>query len=215
MGWSRFEPGFSRHVKRIKCGPVASWVWVCSVDHCTEFRTDGFLDEAVIPTLCAGIKSSDVKKAIASLLAVKSWERSAGGYIVHGYLEHNPSAEQVEADMSAARKRYRRWKYKRDDNAVGDGVANGVGNAAAATPTVCLSVSPSEETPPTSPSGSKYGRQPDGGYRLHDGMLNDCPEGKAGLCVKTEYLNDVPLPKQCLRHRAAAAGEPAIPEVVR
>ena len=218
MAWSRLEPGFSRHVKRLKSGPVASWLWVCSIDYCTEFLTDGFLDEAVIPTLCPRMKLSEVRKAIDTLLAVKSWERAAGGYMVHGYLEHNPRAEQVEADRRAARKRYRRWKDKQDGNAVGDavdnGVGDGVGNGAAATPTVSRSFSLSKKTPPTSPSGSKYGLQPDGRYRLREGMFNDCPEGKAGLCVRTEYLNDVPTPKQCGKHRSATAVG-SIPEGVR
>jgi hypothetical protein len=60
--------------------------------------------------------------------------------------------------------------------------------------------SPPEGQPPERPS---YGRQTDGSYRIHDGMFNDCPDGKAGLCVKTAHLGDVPTPKQCARHKVA------------
>lgn len=218
MAWSRFEPGFSRHPKRIKSGPIASWLFVCSVDHCTEFKTNGFLDAAAVPTLCPGMKTAELKKATAALVAVRSWEPTQGGFTVHGYLEHNPSAEQVEADRTASRERYRRWKDKRSDNSVTNGVGGAVSNTAAATPTVSLSVSrsvglskenpptplstSSDSAPPTQPARGRYGRQPDGTYRLHDGMFHDCPDGREGMCVKTEYINDVPAPRQCERHKA-------------
>jgi hypothetical protein len=126
MAWSRFEPGFSRHPKRIKAGPVASWLWIASVDHCTEFRTDGFLDDAAVATLCPTLKPAELKRQVEALVAVRSWERVEDGYLVHGYLEHNQSARQVEADRQASKDRYRKWRDQRSDNAVGNAAANGV-----------------------------------------------------------------------------------------
>lgn len=113
MAWSRFEPGFSRHPKRLKSGPAASWLWACSVDHCTEFRTDGFIDEAAVAALCPAMKPAERTRAIQALLGVQSWTQAKGGYHVHGYLEHNPSAEEVEADRRAGRRRYEDWKSRR------------------------------------------------------------------------------------------------------
>jgi hypothetical protein len=126
MAWSRFEPGFSRHPKRIKVGPVASWLWIASVDHCTEFRTDGFLDDAAVATLCP-MKPADLKRHVGALVGVRSWERVEGGYLVHGYLEHNQSARQIEADRQISRDRYRRW-WQRVNNGVSNAVSNAVGN---------------------------------------------------------------------------------------
>jgi hypothetical protein len=124
MAWSRFEPGFSRHPKRIKVGPIASWLWVASVDHCTEFRTNGFIDDITVPTLCPTLKPAELRRQIDALLGVRSWERVDSGYLVHGYLEHNPSAEQVEADRQAAKDRYRKWRdNKRSDNGVANALA--------------------------------------------------------------------------------------------
>lgn len=127
MPWSRFEPGFTRHPKRLKCGPLASWLWTCSVDHCTEYRTDGFLDRASVPGLVPGLSSAVLKKCVQSLVDVHSWEwdASRGGYLVHGYLEHNLTAQQVESDRESSRRRYRTWK----SNAAGRGDANAVANA--------------------------------------------------------------------------------------
>jgi hypothetical protein len=123
MAWSRFEPGFSRHVKRIKSGPVASWLWTCSVDFCTEFRTNGFLDDAVLAVICPSLSRKQLLKATAALLAVHSWERTEGGFMVHGYLEYNQSQEQIDADRSAGRERYQRWKNKQRRNDVANALA--------------------------------------------------------------------------------------------
>jgi hypothetical protein len=131
MSWVRFVPGFSRHPKRLKSGPISSWLWVCSVDHCTEYVTDGFLDEAAVPSLCPTIVGAALKRAVDNLVAVGSWEKVEGGYIVHNYLEHNLSKAQVEADRAAARTRYTSWK-SRHQRAPEDGAPNAVANAVAA-----------------------------------------------------------------------------------
>jgi hypothetical protein len=39
---------------------------------------------------------------------------------------------------------------------------------------------------------------------VHAYMFNDCPEGKGGQCVKTEYLDVVPYTIQCAAHRQPA-----------
>lgn len=110
MSWVRFVPGFSRHPKRLKSGPISSWLWACSVDHCVEHRTDGFLDAAIIPSLCGALTGSALKRAVENLVAVGSWARVDGGYMVHDFLRHNLSKAQVEEDMELARQRQRRWQ---------------------------------------------------------------------------------------------------------
>lgn len=126
MSYVRFVPGFTRHPKRIKSGPVSSWLWACSVDYCMIHLTDGFLDEAAVPTLCSNITPNALKRATENLLAVGSWERVPGGFKVHDYLRHNLSKAQVEADQEAGRQRYQKWKgNQRRDNAVATALDNG------------------------------------------------------------------------------------------
>jgi len=118
MAYVRFVAGFSRHPKRIKSGPVSSWLWACSVDYCTEFLTDGFIETEAVKTLSAAIVGSALKRAIDNLVAVGSWEVVPGGYKVHDYLKHNLSKAQSEADQEAGRQRYLRWKQRPESNAV-------------------------------------------------------------------------------------------------
>jgi uncharacterized phage protein (TIGR02220 family) len=142
MAWSRFEPGFTRHPKRLKGGPLASWLWVCSVDHCSIYRTDGWLEAASVPSLVPGLSPRALTTAVTVLLAVGSWEEAPGGYRVHGYLEHNPSKAQTEAERDASRQRYQRWRA--GANAVGSGASNGVANALQTDLSVSQSVSSKE-----------------------------------------------------------------------
>lgn len=106
MAYARFVPGFSRHMKRLKCGPVSSWLWVCSVDHCTEYLTDGFLDEQAVPGLCPAINGANLKRCVDNLVALGSWEKVPGGFMVRNYLKHNLSKTQVEAERESSRHRY-------------------------------------------------------------------------------------------------------------
>jgi hypothetical protein len=125
MSWSRLVPGFSRHPKRLKAGPLASWLWICSVDYCTEHLTDGFLPDFCVPTLCPNMRGGNLKRAVDNLLAVGSWELVDGGYRVHDYLKHNQSKSQVESDREAGRQRYHKWKSnERVDNEATNGVAS-------------------------------------------------------------------------------------------
>jgi hypothetical protein len=119
VSWCRFVPGFSRHPKRIKSGPISSWLWICSVDYCTEHLTDGWIDESAVPYLCASITGSALKRAIENLVSIGSWERFAGGFRVHDYLRHNLSKTQVEQDREQARTRYRNWRSQQADNGTG------------------------------------------------------------------------------------------------
>ena len=112
MSWVRFVPGFTRHPKRLKSGPISSWLWVCSVDHCMTYLTDGFLDEMALSGLCPTVVGVALKRAVENLVACGSWERVESGYRVHGYLEHNLSRAQIEADRTAARERYQLWKSR-------------------------------------------------------------------------------------------------------
>jgi hypothetical protein len=112
MAYVRFVPGFTRHPKRSKCGAVSSWIWVCSVDYCATFMTDGFIEMAAVPTLCPSIHRATLKRAVDILVAIGSWEPVPGGYLVHDYLKHNLSKSEAERDQELAKQRYLRWKAR-------------------------------------------------------------------------------------------------------
>lgn len=111
MPWSRFEPGFSTHPKRLKCGPVASWLWTCSVDFCTAHHTDGILDEFAVKFLLQQFDIEDHAHLVDVLVATNSWERLDNGvsFRVHDYLDHNISAEQARRQAESSKNRYEKF----------------------------------------------------------------------------------------------------------
>lgn len=180
MAWSRFELGFTRHPKRLKCGPIPSWLWICSVDHCTVYRTDGFLEDASVPALVPGLAPGALKKAITVLLDVGSWEEAEGGYLVHGYLEHNLSKAQTEEAAAAGRRRYHRWKA--GANGVSNESPNGTANALA-TPLLLGHQSVSQSVKESKKSKTLSGLTPDAVALLE--FLNH----KAGRHYQPDVVN--------------------------
>lgn len=89
---ARIETIVRTNPKFLQAGPAPSWLWLCSVLYCQEALTDGFIAEAVIDYL--GVKAAH--RLVPHLVRAHLWEPVDGGYRVHDYLEHNPSAADIE-----------------------------------------------------------------------------------------------------------------------
>lgn len=103
--------------------------------------------------------------------------------------------------------RRRRTAPSLHSSTLADGVTPGV------TPPPARAVFPARPieplTPLASPVTASSNIEPEGGYRVHDGMFNRCELGRQGLCVKTEYLDQVPFPRQCDEHRVQTSAREA------
>jgi hypothetical protein len=110
MAWVRFDPGFTRHKKRLKAGPIANWLWVASTDYCVEHLTDGILPREVVPTLIPGIPARQLRDAISTLLDQRSWEDHPDGYLVHDFLDYQESSSEVRRQRAAGRERAKRFR---------------------------------------------------------------------------------------------------------
>jgi len=102
MAWLRLDDQITHHVKFLRAGPSASWLWVCCLAHCQRQLTDGFVAFEAMPLLGAPAWKADIKR----LVAVGLMQEVEGGYTVHDYLDHNASRADVLAKRSqdAARK---------------------------------------------------------------------------------------------------------------
>lgn len=91
VSWAKFDDGMPDHPKIQACSIPARWLWVESICYSSRFNLDG-----VIPASWDGLKRK--QKLISELLEQGLWEsRSAenpGSYIIHDYLDYQPSAEQ-------------------------------------------------------------------------------------------------------------------------
>lgn len=110
MAWVKIDDQFASHPKILKAGPAAAWLYVCGLTYCNRYLTDGFIPAEAVRLL------TDLKnpgKEAAKLVNAGLWEIADGGYIVHDYLDWNPSAEQIRSERRAARQRMERLRSAR------------------------------------------------------------------------------------------------------
>jgi hypothetical protein len=94
-----------RQEKFVQAGPVACWLWVAGLCYSRDGSTDGFIPKMIVPTLVPELKGAF--KHAAKLVEVRLWEDAIGGYLIHDYLDENPSRAEIETMKSKDRDRKR------------------------------------------------------------------------------------------------------------
>lgn len=103
MAWLKIDDRVRTHPKIVQAGPVAAWLWFCGICYCREHLTDGLIADKMLPTLVPGMAST--KRAVAALVEAGLWHRAERGYVVHDFLDWNPSRAAVEAQRASDRER--------------------------------------------------------------------------------------------------------------
>lgn len=103
MAWAKIDDKFFSHPKVRSAGRDATLLHLAALTYCNEHLTDGFIQEESIPyiAMLAFIDVEDAKQNLSKLLSVGLWEECEGGYLVHDYLEYNPTREMVEETRAA------------------------------------------------------------------------------------------------------------------
>jgi hypothetical protein len=103
MTWVKIDDQWPNHPKARAAGKngralaVASWCWVAAN------LTDGFIATHDLPLLAAQAEVP-AKPTARRLVEVGLWDECQGGWLVHDYLDRNPSAEKVLAIREARAK---------------------------------------------------------------------------------------------------------------
>lgn len=108
MGWVKLDDGFYDHPKARVVGKDGRELYGVSLCHAARYDTNGEVFAADLPLLAAKAEV-DVDAVAPLLVAVGLWHDGThecakcpqptreGSYIIHKYLERNPSAEEAEA----------------------------------------------------------------------------------------------------------------------
>lgn len=104
MAWVRLDDGFPEHRKTLQVGGDAAWLHVCALAYCNRAETDGLIPHEALHRL------SDRRRPLtlaARLVDVGMWEIHPDGWLIHDYLEYQPSAAKLAEDRDRARERMR------------------------------------------------------------------------------------------------------------
>jgi hypothetical protein len=95
MPWAKLDESFPDHPKVASIGDKAFRLHVTAICYCARMLTDGEVPAHILQRIGA------TKRLTADLEAAGLWEpTSRGSWVIHDFLEYNPSREQVEADRT-------------------------------------------------------------------------------------------------------------------
>lgn len=158
MTWVRFDDQYPIHDKVEDLTDAAYRLNTNAIFWCSRNTTDGFVRERKLTAILPRARNHG--RLVDELVEAGLWEPIEGGWIVHDYLDYQPSKEKVEADRRAAAERQQKWRDKRVSNGVTNGASNGVTNSGSHTtpsrpvPVTADAVTKTRERAPATPRPS-------------------------------------------------------------
>lgn len=96
MTWLRIDDAFYDHPKVVGLSLEARGLWVTGLTYAGRYSTDGLVPIAVVHR--QGINSTSIAD---DLVQSGLWEACEKGYMIHDYLQYNPSKEYLERQKEA------------------------------------------------------------------------------------------------------------------
>ncbi len=118
MPWLKIDDVFTEHPKVLSLSDAAFRVHVHALCYCVRLKTDGVVTQAALRSL------RGTPSLAKQLVDASCWELHDEGWLVHDFLEYNPSREQLEAERERKQEAGRRGGLAR-----GSGVSKGEAGA--------------------------------------------------------------------------------------
>lgn len=104
MTWVKLDDGFPNNPKVEQLSDKAKLLYVAGLCYCGRNLTDGVLTAAkAVKVVLAEVRAT--RRHVTELHEAGLWDRLADGWMVHDYLDHNPSREKVMDERRKARDR--------------------------------------------------------------------------------------------------------------
>ena len=123
MPYAQLDDGFYDHPRFEKVDDDLVGIWAKGLAYCSKHLTDGRIPKRVARTFCV---TTDPSTVVARMIDAKLWADVGDGVSHIGYLDHNPSREQVRARQLGNKIRKERWKTSQE-NAFPEPVPNAPG----------------------------------------------------------------------------------------
>lgn len=103
----RVDVGFWDHPKAIAAGRDGRGLYLCAIGWARGQLTDGHIPATVLPLLAFkdGMPIDSAAAASDRLVEVGLWERTANGWLIHDYAEHQQTASDIEHQRAQWRDR--------------------------------------------------------------------------------------------------------------
>jgi sugar phosphate isomerase/epimerase len=118
--WVRIEDDYLTNKKASGLSPLARLLDVCGIIYSARELRDGHLTVDEVRVVAALVHIKRWESAAAELVDVKRWMCEPGGYLIHDYLEYQPSRDKVLAEREAARQRKQAARAKRSNGVTHD-----------------------------------------------------------------------------------------------
>lgn len=116
MSWVKLDDGFLDHQKFLEAGPVAGYMALSALAWSNRNLTDGFIPGAQVARLanlegiCDEIRGSSndyihYTELAAALVEAGLWNPAEGGYQIHDYHDHQPTADTIRSKRAKDRDR--------------------------------------------------------------------------------------------------------------
>lgn len=108
--WIKLDDQWMDHPKVIAAGRDARDMWLASITYCAKHLTNGYFHANLLPTLAimAGVDVANCQDFARRLLDVCLWDATDDGYMVHDFLDYNPTKDQALATREARKEAGRR-----------------------------------------------------------------------------------------------------------
>ena len=120
MAWAKVCDTLHSHPKARRAGLPALGLHLLALSYCGAYLTDGFVDQ---PWLDERLRGRE-RRLPGQLVDAGLWEPAEGGFLVHDFLDLNPSREEIER-----RRRDRADAGRKGGLAKAAGSSNGVASA--------------------------------------------------------------------------------------
>ena len=153
--WTKLDDGFGDHPKLAALSSDAFRLHVRSMCYAGRYLTDGKVPTAFV--------ASAPKSLVEELVSGGLWEVVSGGWMIHDYLDFNPTREKVLAEraaVAARKERHVERRVERRSERRSDGQENAVRNTApvldpSSSSSLTSSEVPTDLPPPTATASSE------------------------------------------------------------
>lgn len=108
MGWAKMDDQRAMNRKMREAGFEARGLDEAAIEQVAHDMTDGFIAEGTVEMLAVAHRCRHWRRLVAVLVKVGRWEPVDGGWMLHDYLEYNPTKAEWEAEKAKKRNAGRR-----------------------------------------------------------------------------------------------------------